>query len=156
MCMLSLMAPGHTDPSAVRTVLGAYNYKYFFVPARFCTQICWDVTTAAYAFAPLLPITLLENCELESKRALVGVNQRTVPQKGWSQLIFLNTVYRGSKTPGEYFVLTRIENGTCTAPVGPGFWVNASVAPSNFHFAWFQDLLHFDDNFCMGPFVMSR
>lgn len=99
--------------------------------------------------------TLLENCELKSNRALVRMNQR-MPQKGWSQLIFLSTVYRGSKTPGEYFVLTGIENGTCTAPVGPGFWVNASVAPSNFHFAWFQDLLYFHSNFCMGPFVMSR
>lgn len=35
----------------------------------------------------------------------------------------------------KHFVLTRIENGTGTSPVGPGFGVNASVAPSNFHFA---------------------
>ena len=35
----------------------------------------------------------------------------------------------------KHFVLTRIENGTGTPPVGPGFGVNASVAPSNFHFA---------------------
>lgn len=154
-----LYIPVHTVTAgswAHRTLLKGYKYKLILFQWLLYTDLlgcgsCW------LCHCPHAALTaLLENCELGSKHALLVVSQRMLPQKGWWQLMFLSTVYRGSKTPGECFVLTRIENGTCTAPVGPGFWVNASVAPSNFHFAWFQDLLHFHNNFCMSPFVMSR
>lgn len=145
----------HRFPS-VRTVLRITTTNWFSSSEVLHTDLLGCGSCCLCLCPPPAITTLLENCELESKRTLVGMNQRALPQKGWAQLIFISTVYMGSKTPGEYFVLTRIENGTCAAPVGPGFWVNASIAPSNFHFAWFQDLLHFHNNFCMGPFVMSR
>lgn len=55
MCILSLLAPGHTD-SLVSGLCSGLQLQIDFLPVRFCTQICWDVAAAAYAFAPLLPL----------------------------------------------------------------------------------------------------
>lgn len=154
MCILSLLAPGHTDSQVSGLCSGVTTTNWFHSSEVLHTDLGFGSCCLCLCPPPAFS-TVLEH-RAGKQTCFGGDESKDAAPKGWSQLIFLSTVYRGSKAPSEYFVLTRIENGARTAPVGPGFWVNASVAPSNFHFAWFQDLLHFHNNFCMGPFVMSR